>query len=94
MTISQNDIKKVARLARFHLEDAELAKAQGELLGIFSWIDQLQAIDVEGVEQHNMDDLVMHEREDIIDPNTTVKEVLANAPQAQHDMFMVPKVVE
>lgn len=94
MVISQSDIEKVARLARLHLEAQEVSKAQSELMGIFNWIDQLQAIEVSGIELHNAQDIIMHERPDVVEPDTTVKAVLANAPQAQHDMFTVPKVVE
>jgi aspartyl/glutamyl-tRNA(Asn/Gln) amidotransferase C subunit len=90
MDISQRDIEKVARLARFHLEAQEVAKAQHELMGIFNWIDQLQAIDVTGVDLHTTTDITMHERFDVVEADTTVKAVLANAPQAQHDMFTVP----
>jgi aspartyl-tRNA(Asn)/glutamyl-tRNA(Gln) amidotransferase subunit C len=93
MTIEIADVKKVARLARLRYAEDELPKVQKELLGIFGWIDQLQSIDVSGVDCSS-DQAAMHERNDEILQDASSKEILANAPSANHDMFSVPKVVE
>jgi aspartyl-tRNA(Asn)/glutamyl-tRNA(Gln) amidotransferase subunit C len=94
MSLTSQDVKKIGRLSRIALSDDDIVKCQKELEGIFGWIDQLQSIDVSSVELEADCRYPMHERPDLVVPNANVQDVLANAPKAQHDMFVVPKVVE
>lgn len=94
MGLTSQDVKKIGRLSRIALSDEDVVQAQKELEGIFGWIDQLQSIDVSSVDLDVSSGSVMNERSDVVVANATVEDILANAPKAQHDMFVVPKVVE
>ena len=95
MSLTQDHIKKAAQLARIKLNEADIPHWQGELSGILKWIDQLQQVPTDGVENFTDLDLQgMPERPDEVTDGGYVKDILANAPEAAHDMFSVPKVVE
>lgn len=51
MAISKDDVKKIAYLARLGLTDDEIEKFQGQLAGIFDYIDKLKELDIEGIEE-------------------------------------------
>lgn len=71
---------------------------QAELNGILGWIEQLQAVDTEGVEPMAggapEGQPAMRMREDVVTDGDRVEEVLANAPDRIGNYFGVPKVVE
>ncbi len=96
MSLTNKDIKKIAKLARIEITSAEEEKFKGQLNNIFQWIDQLKAVDVEGVpEMAGVGGYTMRAREkdEVADGNVQT-EVLANAPKAQYGCFIVPKVVD
>jgi aspartyl-tRNA(Asn)/glutamyl-tRNA(Gln) amidotransferase subunit C len=95
MTITTDEIKKIAKLSRIKLNDNDTTYYQNQLNGIFNWIDTLQNVDVSKVELHvNQITPQMHERADVVTAPNRVSEVLQNAPASKHEMFSVPKVVE
>jgi aspartyl-tRNA(Asn)/glutamyl-tRNA(Gln) amidotransferase subunit C len=95
MSITPEAIKKVAKLSRLTLTDTDVTYYQGQLNGIFNWIDALQNVDVSEISL-TVDQTTpqMHERADVVTAPNRVTEVLSNAPAANHNMFAVPKVVE
>ena len=50
MSLEPATVRRIAKLARLHLDEADVPRLQGELNGILGWIEQLNAVDVEGVE--------------------------------------------
>jgi aspartyl-tRNA(Asn)/glutamyl-tRNA(Gln) amidotransferase subunit C len=95
MSITTDEIKKVAKLSRIKLNDTDITYYQNQLNGIFSWINALQKVDVSAVDL-TVDQTTpqMLERADVVTAPNRVSEVLANAPATMHEMFSVPKVVE
>jgi aspartyl-tRNA(Asn)/glutamyl-tRNA(Gln) amidotransferase subunit C len=95
MTLSHQDVKKIAGLARIKITDQEVDKVAYQLSSIMDWIDQLRNVDTSSLDnQIACDQPLMHEREDVVTEPNQVDEILLNAPASQHHMFAVPKMVE
>ena len=95
MAIDAATVKKVARLARIRVEDAELEPLAGELSGILAWIEQLNEVDTEGVQPMASTEAVsLPQRDDVVTDGGDPAVILANAPKADRNFFVVPKVVE
>lgn len=95
MSLDTATVRRVAALARIRLEEDEVARLQGELNGILGWIEQLQAVDVEGVEPlAGAAQMTLRMREDVVTDGGVREQVLSNAPDREGDYFAVPKVVE
>lgn len=95
MGLSQNDIQKIAKLSRIHIQESEYDTIKTQLEHVLKWIDQLQAVNTEAVLPYR--DLLTHstlERPDEVHEHDQANAVLSNAPDAAHHMFSVPKVVE
>lgn len=95
MALDRKTVAHIARLARIKVKDAELDALAGELSGILTWVEQLQQLDVSGVEP--MTGTVAMElkmRDDAVTDGGQRDKVLANAPRAEHGFFAVPKVIE
>lgn len=88
-------VARVAGLARLKLAADEAAPLTRELNNILGWIDQLQAVDTGNVEPMTaVIPLKRDWRADEVTDGNIQAEVLANAPQAAHGFFAVPKVIE
>ena len=89
------DVKYVAHLARLYLTEAEIEKFQGQLGHILDYVRDLSALNVDGVEPtaHAMPVQNVF-REDVVKSSLDRDQVLANAPMARHEQFVVPKIVE
>ena len=95
MSVDRDTVRHIAKLARIATSDAQLDALVPELNQILGWIEQLSAVDTEGVEPLTaVIDLKQHLRDDVIDDGNIRDKVLANAPDAQHGFFAVPKVIE
>ena len=95
MCIDDKTVLRIAKLSRIELNDQEISRMQSSLSDIFSWIEQLNEVDVSQVEPlFNVTLKSMSMRKDIVNEGGYVKEVLHNAPEQYADMFAVPKVVE
>lgn len=93
--VSAEDVRKIARLSRLHVEDAQLAPLAGELNGILSWIEQLAEVDVEGVDpMTSAVDMRAPLRADAVTDGGKRDEVLQNAPKSDDGFFVVPRSVE
>jgi len=95
MSIDSSTVKKVASLARIAVSDEEAERLVPELNNILGWVEQLGEVDVSGVEPMTAvipNDLRL--REDAVTDGNVRDKVLANAPQAEHGFFAVPKVIE
>ena len=95
MSVTPEDVRKIARLARIAVEDDRLEPLAVELNGILGWIEQLNEVDVDGVEaMASAVELALPMREDVVTDGDIAEKVLANAPRAEEGFFVVPKVVE
>ena len=95
MAIDAATVRKVAHLARIKTPDDRLEPLAAELNGIMSWIDQLNEVDVDGVEPMTSNVAqALRLRDDVVTDGNRVADVLANAPKSADGFFVVPKVVE
>ena len=95
MSVDANTVRHIARLARIAVSDAEVEALAPELSNILGWIEQLQEVDVAGVEP--MDAVIPNHlrlRDDVVTAGGIQDEILANAPVPEHGFFAVPKVIE
>jgi aspartyl-tRNA(Asn)/glutamyl-tRNA(Gln) amidotransferase subunit C len=95
MSVDKDTVKRVARLARIAVTDEEATSLQSELNTILGFVEQLNEVDVAGVEP--MTSVVAMQprmREDVVTDGGKVDAILANAPVREGDFFAVPKVVE
>lgn len=95
MSIDRETARKVAKLARIRVEDDRLDALAGEFNAILGFIEQLQEVDVDGVEPMvSVTPMRLKRREDVVTDGDRQADVLANAPDAREGFFAVPKVVE
>ena len=67
----------------------------GELNAILGFVDQLNEVNVDGVEpMTSVTPMVMKKREDVVTDGDKAGDVVANAPISEENFFLVPKVVE
>ena len=95
MSVDAATVKKIASLARIAITDEEVAKIAPELDNIMGWIEQLGEVDTSGVAP--MTAVIPNRlrlRDDVVTDGGKRDAVLANAPQAEHGFFTVPKVIE
>ncbi|GLV25212.1 glutamyl-tRNA(Gln) amidotransferase subunit C [Sphingobium sp. TomTYG75] len=95
MSIDLQTVKKIASLSRISVTEAEAEAMVPELNNILGWVEQLGEVDVTGVEP--MTAVIPNKlrlREDAVTDGNVRDKVLANAPQAEHGFFAVPKVIE
>ncbi len=94
-TLDDATIRRIARLSRIRVTDAEVARLGSELGSILGWIEQLDEVDVEGVEPlTGVVPTALRLRADVVSDGGYAERVLANAPGAEGGFFTVPKVVE
>ena len=95
MSLTTDQVRWVAHLARLELSDAELATMTQQLSGIIDYVDQLQQVNTDGVEPL-AHPLPIHNvfRDDEPRPSLPVAAALANAPDRHGDFYGVPAVLE
>jgi len=95
MSVDQAAVRHIAHLARIAVSEAELPHLQGEINAILSFVEELSAVDVEGVEpMTSVIPMKLPMREDVVTDGEIAAKVLANAPLTEDGFFLVPKVVE
>lgn len=96
MSIDEKTVRKVAKLSRLALPEDRVAPMAQELNAILAWIEQLNEVDVEGVEPMTsaVEGAALPMREDIVTDGDNPARVLKNAPKSEDGFFVVPKVVE
>jgi aspartyl-tRNA(Asn)/glutamyl-tRNA(Gln) amidotransferase subunit C len=95
MPVSTEQVRHIAKLARIAMSDAEIARLAPELNNILGWVEQLAEVDTDGVEPLTaVIDQKPRLRDDVVTEGNIRDEILANAPDAQHGFFAVPKVIE
>jgi len=95
MSIDLDTARRVAKLARIKVEDAALPALADEFNTILGFIEQLNEVDVTGIEpMTSVTPMRLKRREDVVTDGNQQAAVLANAPDAREGFFAVPKVVE
>lgn len=95
MSIDENTIRKVARLARLDVTDQDVEWLTPQVGGIMKWIEQLQELNTDNVEPlANVVNTELYLRKDEVTDGGMPDKILANAPEAVSNYFVVPKVVE
>jgi len=95
MSIDISTARKVAHLARIAVKEADLPTLAGELSAVLAFMEQLNEVDVEGVEpMTSVTPMRLKRREDVVTDGGMQDKILSNAPDAREGFFAVPKVVE
>lgn len=95
MSLDPATVRRIASLARIHVDPAQAEALRHELDSILGWIEQLNEVDVEGVAPLTGGaQMALKMREDVVDDGGYPERVLANAPDRAGNFFAVPKVVE
>ena len=95
MSVSNDQVRHIAKLARIAMSDEEIERLAPELNNILGWVEQLGEVNTDGIEPLTaVIDQKLRLRDDIVTEGNIRDEVLANAPEAQHGFFAVPKVIE
>jgi aspartyl-tRNA(Asn)/glutamyl-tRNA(Gln) amidotransferase subunit C len=95
MSVSPEQVRHIAKLARIAMSDEEIERLVPELNNILGWVEQLEEVNTDGVEP--LTAVVTNRlrlREDKVTDGDCRDEILANAPVAEHGFFAVPKVIE
>ena len=95
MSLDPATVRRIARLARIAVSEAEIAPLQQQLNGILGWIEMLGEVDVEGVQPlTGASPIALRLREDVVTDGGYPEQVLGNAPARSDAFYTVPKVVE
>lgn len=95
MSVDIQTVKKVASLARIAISDDDAERLAPELSNILGWIEQLGEVDTSSVQPMTaVIPNTLRLRDDVVTDGGVRDDVLANAPQAEHGFFAVPKVIE
>jgi aspartyl-tRNA(Asn)/glutamyl-tRNA(Gln) amidotransferase subunit C len=95
MSVDKATVRRIAKLARIALPEERVEPMTAELNNILGWIEQLQEVEVRGVEP--MTSVVaqtLKMRDDLVTAGGDASAIVANSPQAEDNFFVVPKVVE
>lgn len=95
MSLTQEQVQRIAHLARIALGEAEAASTRTHLDGIFGLIEQMQSIDTTGIEpMAHAQDVCQRLREDAVSETNQREKFQAVAPEVQAGLYLVPKVIE
>ena len=93
--VTAETVKRIARLSRLHVDENRQAALAEELNGILTWIEQLNEVDVDGVEpMTSAVDMEAPLRKDKVTDGGKREQVLRNAPKADSGFYVVPRSVE
>ena len=95
MSVDIATVKRVARLARIAVSEEDAERMTGELNTILGFVEQLNEVDVSGVEpMTSVIPMEMKKRADVVTDGGKAADIVANAPATDQNFFLVPKVVE
>ncbi len=95
MSLNSEQVQRIAHLARIELSETEAQATLGHLNGIFQLIEQMQAVDTQGVEpMAHAQDLSQRLREDAVTETDRRSAYQAVAPETEAGLYLVPKVIE
>jgi len=95
MSLSLDDVSRIARLARIEISAAEAERTRDQLNGILAFVEQLQAVNTDGIEpMAHAVDVVQRLRQDVVTEADRRDAFLAIAPETETGLYLVPKVIE
>jgi aspartyl-tRNA(Asn)/glutamyl-tRNA(Gln) amidotransferase subunit C len=95
MSVDTRTVLRVAHLARIAVGEEEAARLEGELNAILGFVEELQGVDVDGVEpMTSVVAMQLKMRDDVVTAGGDAEAILKNAPASEDGYFLVPKVVE
>ena len=95
MSLSPDDVKRIARLARIEIDDAEAQATQVQLNSIFDLIATMQAVDTRGVSpMAHAQEVYQRLRDDAVTETDRHAAFQAVAPAVENGLYLVPKVIE
>lgn len=95
MSVDQATVRRIAHLARIAVKDEDVPHLQQELNAILAFVEELGAVDVDGVEpMTSVIPMKMKLRADAVTDHAGADVIVANAPAREDNFFTVPKVVE
>lgn len=95
MSLTTQDVQKVARLARLAMNEGEIEAARAQLSGIFDLIAEMQAVDTSGIApMSHAQDVAQRLRADTVTESNQREAFQAIAPQVEGGLYLVPKVIE
>ena len=95
MSVDSATVRRIAHLARIAVADEEVEALRGEINSMLAFVEQLQEVDVDGVEpMTSVTPMAMKKRNDVVTDGNIADDILKNAPATEDHYFVVPKVVE
>ncbi|MGH7880145.1 MAG: Asp-tRNA(Asn)/Glu-tRNA(Gln) amidotransferase subunit GatC [Candidatus Binataceae bacterium] len=95
MAVDAATVRRIAHLARIAVADDEVEGLRGELNAMLAFVEQLQEVNIEGVEpMTSVTPMALKKRADVVTDGDDAEAVLKNAPQSEDNFYLVPKVVE
>ena len=95
MSLSVEDVKRVANLARIEIGEDEARTALTQLSGIFGLIEQMQAVDTSAIQpMSHAQDLTQRLRDDVVTESDQRELFQSVAPQVEAGLYLVPRVIE
>ena len=95
MSVDALTVRRIAHLARIAVAEDEVEHLRGEINAILAFVEQLDEVDVTGVEpMTSVTPMAMKKRADVVTDGEIAEDIVRNAPQTEDNFFLVPKVVE
>jgi aspartyl-tRNA(Asn)/glutamyl-tRNA(Gln) amidotransferase subunit C len=95
MSVDQETVRRIARLARIAVSEDDVPHLKGELNAILSFVEQLNEVEVAGVEpMTSVTPMTLKKRADAVTDGGYPDAIVKNAPATEDHFFLVPKVVE
>ena len=99
MALNEQDIARIANLARLELSQDESERMLAQLNNFFGIVEKMQAVDTSGVSPLShpvaaIQDIALRLRDDLVSEPNNREANMQNAPAADKGMFLVPKVIE
>ena len=95
MSVDAATVRRIAHLARIAVKESEVPHLEGELNAMLAFVEQLEEVNVEGVEpMTSVIPMEMKKRPDVVNDGEIADDIVRNAPETQGHFFLVPKVVE
>ena len=95
MSVDASTVRRIAHLARIAVAEDEVEHLRGEINAILAFVEQLDEVDVAGVEpMTSVTPMAMKKRADAVTDGGIAEDIVRNAPQTEDNFFLVPKVVE
>lgn len=95
MSLTTDDVKRIAHLARIEIGDDEAQSTLKQLSGILGLIEEMQAVDTTGIEpMSHSQDIMQRLREDVITETNQRQLFQSIAPAVENGLYLVPKVIE